>query len=78
MAGIRVSLQLLDSCLNFQKLKSPAAVTFSDVKLIVDGKEVTAEPEQPSEPEQPTTPERPTTPSEPTRSVFLPYFIYYS
>ena len=25
MAGIRVSLQLLDSCLNFQKLKSPAA-----------------------------------------------------
>ena len=36
-----------------------ADVTFSDVKLIVDGKEVTAEPEQPSEPEQPTTPERP-------------------
>ena len=43
-----------------------ADVTFSDVKLIVDGKEVTAEPEQPSEPEQPTTPERPTTPEQPT------------
>lgn len=28
-----------------------ADVTFSDVKLIVDGREVTAEPEQPSEPE---------------------------
>ena len=43
-----------------------ADVTFSDVKLIVDGKEVTAEPEQPSEPEQPTTPSEPTTPEQPT------------
>ena len=43
-----------------------ADVTFSDVKLIVDGREVTAEPEQPSEPEQPTTPAEPTTPEQPT------------
>ena len=46
-----------------------ADVTFSDVKLIVDGREVTAEPEQPSEPEQPTTPSEPTTPTETKTTV---------